>query len=871
MKKRISVISAVTAFALIVSLLLVFSGCSNDTSKESVQKMFLGGQLIENTSQQIFAKLSVNFPFKNTPYKSKVEGLPSNFELYENNVIYSTYYQTEYMVSPPEGSSGQYPYKILMTSDKEKFEFEGVLTVGKPSDSPDRVGGNVGKTGYLGATNISNFAITSKTEIGKLLMANPVVFPNVCVIGTSNGELVGVDFSGKILWRVQITKNIIDTLQQSGSLVIVSDNSGLISTFDIDKLSKGEDRAENTYRIPSTLSGPPTIIDKDMMVIGSTDGKVACLSLPDLRKIWEIDKIKGTVIGSISAVPLGEGKGNIYINSADKNTYILDYEGNLQKRLGHPVIPIGSPCASNDTFAVLSAKNQLQLRYSTGLEAWIDYCEFEVAGMPVITSDQIFVYGKNKLKSVSRKDGSELWTIDLPSNINANPVVIGDHIVIATENKNVNVIRANDGLISYSFSIDGSMVNWPYLYNDRLFIVDRRGSLFILSKPANGKSSKFDMSQVVTNGASTRPDHNNVVNTTLPLKPKLLWSLDGSFAPAITTKDKVYLYNIDKKEFSCHKMSNGNQIWNIQIEAAEGMFYGFSITPGAHETPMFFTEKGLLLGTKNGLVLVDPDTGSVLSRSNIQGIPQSDGNLLVCTTGKELTVATTDMKKLWSVKGEYLSPNVLIEGDFIYAVKRGEGAGRFDIFEAKTGKSIFDISDTLFDISAAKLISTKQYIVISTMQGPWVYDKMEAKVKGTSGTVSLTNIQIFECNYVNNKLVCSTNDFGLDFDLKTGEGTLYAPKIDENLIVINNGGHWMFTSTNYVCLGIIPPKEKVDINTETMMIFPKLLQIRNMNSDIVASVKIEANDCEKYGIALGGSTIILSEICDGAKLRVYGP
>lgn len=870
MKKRIAIISAITAVVVVVALLFVFVRCSGDTSQEPVQKMYLGGQLIENSTQQIFAKLLINFPFKNSPYKSKVEGLPDNFGLYENNVIYNVYFFTEYMVNPPAGSAGQYPYKILITSDKEKYEFEGVLVVGKPSDTSDKVGGDAGKTGYLGTTDISDFSITSKTQFGKLLMANPVVFPNVCVIGTSNGELVGVDFNGKIVWRVQVTKNIIDSLQQSGNLVIVSDNSGLISTFDINKLSKGEDSAEDTYRISSSISGPPTIIDKERMVVGQADGKVVCLSLPKLNEVWKINRIKGTIINSIAAVPIGSGKGYLYINSGDKNTYILDFEGNLQKRYEHMIIPIGSPCANNDTFATLSANNQLQLRFSTGKDAWIYNCEFDIIGMPVMTADQLFVYGKNKLKSVSRKDGSELWTIDLPSNINSNPVVVGNHIIVPTEDRNVNVIRVNDGLVSYTFSIQGSVINWPYLFDNKLFVADRAGNLFILSGSGSAKVGKFDMSQVLTNGACTGQDHNNLVKTSLPLKPKLLWTLNGSFAPAITTRDRVYLYNIDKKEFSCNKNTNGNVIWSLNAEAAEGQFYGFCLMQGYHETPMYFTSKGMLLGTKNGMMLVDPDTGKTLAKSNIIGIPQSDGKIIACTNGKELSICSFDMKKLWSVKGEYYSSNVVIDGDLIFAVKRGEGVGEFAIFESKTGKKIFSQNDTLFDVSAMKLLSTKQYIIMSTMQGPWVYDKLSAKVKGTSSTVTLTNIMMFESNYIDGKVFCATNEFGLIFDLKTGEGSLNVPNLNKTQPPIFNAGHWIFTPTNYVCMGLVPPagkasqeKNSTDLN--------RLLQIRNLKSEMIASITIEPSKCDKYGIALGGSTIILSEICDGAKLRVYGP
>lgn len=870
MKKRAVLISAVIAVFLAAALIMALIKCSGDTDEQKpVTKMFLGGQVMTGSNQQIFAKVTVAFPFKKTPYKSNVEGLPESFELYQNNIIYENYYHIEYYIKPPKGLEGEYPYKITISSDKDNYLFEGVVSVGKPIDSIDKVCGNAGKTGYLGATDISGFSITSKTDFGKLIMSNPVTINNTCIIGTSNGEICGVDFEGKILWRTQITNNIIDTLQKTTNLILASDNSGRISSYSLENLAKGDGDYLESYKTTSTLTAPPTILQDDKIVFGTTDGKIICLSLPKLDKLWEVS-LKGTINGTIAAVPLGAGKGNIYVNSADKNTYILDFDGKLQVRFEHSIIPVGSPAASNDTFAVLSATNQVQLRYGTGKEAWIAYCDFEVTGTPVLTNEQVFVCGKNKLRSLSRSDGSELWTIDLPSTINSFPVIVGNHMLIGTEDKTISVIRTNDGIVSYSINIEGSMLNWPMLDSQKLFVVDRRGVLVIMSNTTNGKTANFDMSKVLTNGACTNLDHNNVVKTTIPQKPKLLWSLKGSFAPAITTRDRTYLYNISKKEFACHNSINGEKIWAFKAEAVDGQFYGFCLKLGFHETPMYFTSKGLLLGTKNGLILVDPDSGKVLKQSSILGIPQSNGKIIVCTNGKELIVTDMNMKKLWSEKGQYHSSNVLIDGDYIFSVRRGEGAGEFAIRKIKDGKVIFNNLDTLFDISATKLLATKRYIVMTTMQGPWVYDKLEAKIKGTSSKITLTNMMLFESSFVNNKLICSTNEFGLIFNLENGEGALLNPDPKKVSPVIYNAGHWMFNPTSYVCMGLVPPKGNPDPNSDVKK-FPRLLQVRNMNSEMVSTVKIEPSDCEQYGIALGSSTIIISEISENATLRVYGP
>jgi outer membrane protein assembly factor BamB len=870
MKKKALAFSAIGIAIVLAVSLIVFTGCQSGTKDiDPVSKIFTGGLVISGSKPQLFAKIYVSVTLKDTPYKSSIEGIPEKLLQTTNNNTRTDGYEIDFNVNPPSGTEGEYPYKIMVKSDKDSFEFEGVLVVGTPTNSDDLVGGDSGKTGYLTRDDFGGLSVSSKVAFTKMIVANPIVIGQTCVVGLSSGELVGIDPNGKELWKAEITKNVIETLQRVGNNVLVAENTGKLSIYDIEKLSGGNSRASDSYTASGTFVAPPTVLDDSKIAIGTTDGKVICLSIPGLDYLWEY-KCGGAVIGSIAAVPLGKGNGNLYFNSQDKFTHVIGFDGKFGIMFKHDVMPVGFPIASSDKFAVLSQVNSIQLRQNTGNPIWQSFSEFDVTGNPVFDESQVFVYGKKYLSAYSLLDGSENWTIELPAPINSNPVIFGNDLLVGTEDKNIRVIRINDGLVTNSFQIEGSIAHWPYYSSGRLYITDRRGFLYILSKSQTKLEKRFDMSQVLSNGGKIRPDHNCIVNVTLPVKPKLIWQKKGSFAPALTTKDKVFLYDIDEKRFSCHDAITGTQTWSLDAEATDGMFYGFFFDQGAQETPMCFTEKGLLLGTKSGIVTVDPYTGKELSRSILSGIPQSDGKFVLLTNKNEFIVTDMNLKKLWNRKGEYLSSNVLIDGDYIFSVRRGEGVGEFNIFEAKSGKMIFSHKDTLFDISAAKLHATKRYIIMSTMQGPWVYDKEKALIKGTSGEIVLTNIILQETNFVSNKLYCASNEFALVFDLEKGSGTLVNPSDYEKQNVIFTGGGWIYTPQSYVCMGFETPKKNTPTETDPLT-FNRKLVIRKLDGTMISSILIPPTKVSAYGIALGESTIILSEIGEGASLKVYGP
>lgn len=855
---------------LIVASLLLFVRCDGQGNK-NVVSLYLGGIVVAGTDNQLFAKVAIGVPFSKTDFKGKVDGIPDSIKTTTSETIRENYYELDFLTSPGKDATGEHPYTITVFNDKESHEYKGVLVIGKPSDTPDQVGGDAGKTGYLGSTDFNDLSISAQVKFGVLMVANPVIIGDLAIAGLSNGEIAGVSFDGTIKWRTKVTDNTIETLQTVEGKLITSDNSGLISLFNLSDLAAGKSRPESTYKVSGVLTAPPTVMNTKMMVVGTSDGKVICVSVPELNKVWDVE-LDGAINGTIAAIPLGSDKGNLFFNCSNNNIYSLLFDGTLLVRVKSEKQTVKSPIAKVDRFVNIIMQNEVSCRGSDGKEIWTQFEDFDLTGMPLMTSDQIFVSGKTKLKSISTTDGSELWSVDFAQTINSNPFIIGNHILVPTEDKRINVLRINDGLISGSMKVDGSVIPWPYLSNDRLVIADRIGNLILMVKAKTTATKKFDMSQVLVNGGNTNIAHNCLINATLPEKPKLLWTLPGSFAPAITTINRIYLYDITNKQFSCRNAINGDAIWTYNTEAIDANYYGFAFKKGPHDTPMFFTSQGLLIGAKDGLTMLDPDTGKVISKTFLTGIPQSDGKYIILTSKTDLYVLDMAMKLIWSKKGDYNSSNVTIDGDFVYAARRGKDSGAFQILDVKNGSVIFEKADPLFQISSIKVLYNTQFIIVSTLQGPWVFDKLTAKVRGTSGELSMTGVGLYEANFVGNKLYCASEEFGATFDLDSGIATMNAPKDGKENKVRMVSGHWLLTPNSYICMGFDSDKLPKDKNDKKSAEIPKILQIRKLDGNLISSIEVVTNKNFEYGIAVGGSTLILSELGDDSpKLRVYGP
>ena len=119
------------------------------------------------------------------------------------------------------------------------------------------------------------------------LASGPVVAGDKLLFGTSNAELVAISLTdGELLWKTALTSEMVALPRVSHNLAITRTTDGRISAFE---LSRGTIKWFHDRNLPSLTVrslGSPSI-HGDLVIDGSSSGKVLALSLQDGHAIWE--------------------------------------------------------------------------------------------------------------------------------------------------------------------------------------------------------------------------------------------------------------------------------------------------------------------------------------------------------------------------------------------------------------------------------------------------------------------------------------------------------------------------------------------------------------------------------------------------------
>jgi outer membrane protein assembly factor BamB len=151
------------------------------------------------------------------------------------------------------------------------------------------------------------------------------------LLGTSDGEVLALDpADGKVIWRVQLSSEILSTPQGAKGIVVARSLDGHLYGLDA---QTGKQLWSVVERVPSlTLRGTsdPVIVN-DMVIVGNDNGRLIAVSLGSGKVLWENEV----------AVPSGRNELERMVDIdappvvVDNTIYVVAYQGRLAAlRLG---------------------------------------------------------------------------------------------------------------------------------------------------------------------------------------------------------------------------------------------------------------------------------------------------------------------------------------------------------------------------------------------------------------------------------------------------------------------------------------------------------------------------------------------------------
>ena len=271
---------------------------------------------------------------------------------------------------------------------------------------------------------------------------------NMVLVGTSSGEVIAYDMSGTLLWRSQVSTEVLSAPVGSQSTVIVRAGDSMIFG-----LSAKDGAIRWRYegpREPLVLRSNPgmAIVGDSAAVIGFPGGKLVKLGLKDGGLIWEI----------AVTTPRGD-------NELER----------LSDIVGTPIIAPGKVCA-------VAYQGRIGCFGETkGEQIWARSAS-SASGLAANERNVYYTESDSVVVALDKSAGASVWRQEklLYRRVTA-PAVVGDWIVVGDLKGYVHVLSGDDGSYLARVPTDGSpIVAAPLRAGDGVVVQTQAGELFMI-------------------------------------------------------------------------------------------------------------------------------------------------------------------------------------------------------------------------------------------------------------------------------------------------------------------------------------------------------------------------------------------------------
>ncbi|HZP85192.1 MAG TPA: outer membrane protein assembly factor BamB [Burkholderiales bacterium] len=305
-----------------------------------------------------------------------------------------------------------------------------------------------GYDGHLERLNLATGKQIWRVDTKEKLSGGVGAGGNVVLVGTDKGAVLAYDLGGKLLWRSQLTSEILSAPRAAEGIVIVRSGDGRI--FGLDAAS-GERKWEYQVNLPPLLlrTSIGVHIVGDLAIVGLPAGKVIALNVANGNLVWD------TTI----AAPKGD-------NELER---ITDIAGTL--------------VVDGDRVCAVAYQGRVACLDATkGTIAW----GRDASSATPLSADTITLYltdASSVVVAYDRETGASVWKQDKLLNREVSgPAVVGEFVVVGDMDGYVHVLSSEDGSFAARLRTDGSpIVAQPVAGGPGVIVQTRKGDIYAIS------------------------------------------------------------------------------------------------------------------------------------------------------------------------------------------------------------------------------------------------------------------------------------------------------------------------------------------------------------------------------------------------------
>jgi len=271
---------------------------------------------------------------------------------------------------------------------------------------------------------------------------------NLVLVGSSKGEVIALDNSGKQLWRAQLTSEVLSAPQIAQNIVVARTGDGRI--FGLDAATGARKWLYQRALPPLTVrTAVSVLLYRGGVFAGFPGGRLVALSVDSGNVGWEatVALPKGATelerVADVSSLPVTDGR----------QVCAVAFQG----RAACFDLIKGSPNWSRDVSSIAGLANDRENLY--------------------IADD------KSALIAFELTGGASLWKQDkLYGRYVSGPVVVGRYIAVGDFQGYVHFVSRDDGSFVARIPTDGSaVVAQPQLLNDGILVQTVKGGVFAIA------------------------------------------------------------------------------------------------------------------------------------------------------------------------------------------------------------------------------------------------------------------------------------------------------------------------------------------------------------------------------------------------------
>ncbi|HEX8477414.1 MAG TPA: outer membrane protein assembly factor BamB [Telluria sp.] len=325
-----------------------------------------------------------------------------------------------------------------------------------------------------------------KLDIGKAqdYVFSPALAGNTVVVASADGAIARVEAAtGKVLWRIKADSKLTAGVGTDGSVIVVGGAKGMLLCFDMDGKLLWK------MQLSSEILSSP-VVAQGMVVARTIDNRIVAYDVASAEKKWTVQRTAPPLTLRVAPGLVVAGKDVIVAQPAGKIASLILTNGaprwEIEVGVARGATELervtdigGTPVIfENDVCAVSYQGRAGCFDVTTGSARWAKDLSSEVG----VSVDQRFVFAaddKGALTAFNREGGASAWKNDkLSYRRLSTPVSYGRFVAVGDYQGYIHFLSREDGTFLARMATDGSaMTSIPLVAGSNLIFQTQNGTV----------------------------------------------------------------------------------------------------------------------------------------------------------------------------------------------------------------------------------------------------------------------------------------------------------------------------------------------------------------------------------------------------------